>query len=114
MTYGDKSHLGSDVPLIFLFRLAHLLLTRGICQVQRLSVGNSIQLEWNGIVLFSLCLFLRLPSIYGHQSWLSIYGSDIPFILKIAFSCQEKKKERSDFTLNKYYVNNRTGGTWLR
>lgn len=36
--------------------------------------GHQIWLEFSDIVLFSLCLFLRLPSIYGTKCWLSIYG----------------------------------------
>lgn len=48
--------------------LAHLVLTRGVCQPGRLQQARGKQLELSNIVLFSLCLFLWLLSIYGHTS----------------------------------------------
>lgn len=38
------------------------------------SAGSRIWQKFNDIVLFSLYLFLWLPSIYGTRYWFSIYG----------------------------------------
>ena len=68
-----KSPLKAGVFLTPLLTLTSLS-NRGLASASETSAGSQIWQEFNDIVLFSLCLFLWLPSIYGTRCCFSIYG----------------------------------------